>query len=168
MNLTNRSFLLGAWVVGQILCSTAIAQEQNRPAQNEANLQVVHLKAVPLKMLFDKKEFTVVAGWPVEIVFENPDVMPEYNDDYEDRFIIPRLSKSIDPLDLSKALSVKDNFEEALNKLTDAQNFVLYLAYYEGKTQGEIANQLNIPVATVKSKIKVSLMNLKQNLVSGE
>ena len=99
---------------------------------------------------------------------ENPDVMPEYNDDYEDRFIIPRLSKSIDPLDLNTALSVKDNFEEALNKLTDAQNFVLYLAYYEGKTQGEIANQLNIPVATVKSKIKVSLMNLKQNLVSGE
>ncbi|MCH7964769.1 MAG: sigma-70 family RNA polymerase sigma factor [Bacteroidetes bacterium] len=99
---------------------------------------------------------------------ENPDLMPEYNDDYEDRFIIPRLSKSIDPLDLNKALSVKDNFEEALNKLTDAQNFVLYLAYYEGRTHGEIAKQLNIPVATVKSKIKVSLSNLKQNLVSGE
>jgi RNA polymerase sigma-70 factor (ECF subfamily) len=94
--------------------------------------------------------------------------MPEYNDDYEDRFIIPRLSKSIDPLDLNKALSVKDNFEEALNKLTDAQNFVLYLAYYEGKTHSEIAKQLNIPVATVKSKVKVSLLNLKQNLVSGD
>ncbi len=99
---------------------------------------------------------------------ESSEGMPEYNDDYEDRFIIPRLSKSIDPLDLNKALSVKDNFEEALNKLTDAQNFVLYLAYYEGKTHSEIDNQLNIPVATVKSKIKVSLSNLKQNLVSGE
>jgi len=99
---------------------------------------------------------------------ENPKGMPEYNDDYEDRFIIPKLSKSIDPLDLNKALSVKENFEEALNKLTDAQNFVLYLAYYEGKTHNEIANQLNIPVATVKSKVKVSLTNLKQNLVSGE
>ena len=99
---------------------------------------------------------------------ENPKGMPEYNDDYEDRFIIPRLSKSIDPLDLNKALSVKDNFEEALNKLTDAQNFVIYLAYYEGKTHSEIAEQLNIPVATVKSKIKLSLSNLKQNLVSGE
>ncbi len=99
---------------------------------------------------------------------ENPEGMPGYNDDYEDRFIIPRLSKSIDPLDLNKALSVKDNFEEALNKLTDAQNFVIYLAYYEGKTHSEIAKQLNIPVATVKSKIKISLSNLKQNLVSGE
>ncbi len=99
---------------------------------------------------------------------ENPEGMQEYNDDYEDRFIIPKLSKSIDPLDLNKALSVKDNFEEALNKLTDAQNFVLYLAFYEGKTHSEIAKQLNIPVVTVKSKIKVSLSNLKQNLVSGE
>jgi len=99
---------------------------------------------------------------------ENPKGMPEYNDDYEDRFIIPRLSTSIDPLDLNKALSVKDNFEEALNKLTDAQKFVLYLAYYEGKTHSEIAKQLNIPVATVKSKIKLSLSNLKQNIVSGE
>ena len=94
--------------------------------------------------------------------------MPEYNDDYEDYFIIPRLSESIDPLDLNKALSVKDNIEEALNKLTDAQQYVLLLAYYEGKTQSEIAKQLNIPVATVKSKIKLSLSNLKQNLVSGE
>ncbi len=99
---------------------------------------------------------------------ESSEGMPEYNDDYEDRFIIPRLSRSIDPLDLNKALSVKDNFEEALNKLTDAQNFVIYLAYYEGKTHSEIAKQLNIPVVTVKSKIKVSLLNLKQNLVSGE
>ena len=94
--------------------------------------------------------------------------MPGYNDDYEDYFIIPKLSESIDPLDLNKALSVKDNFEEALNKLTDAQKFVLILAYYEGKTQSEIAKRLNIPVATVKSKIKLSLSNLKQYLVSGE
>jgi len=99
---------------------------------------------------------------------ENSEGMPEYNDNYKDRFIIPKLSKSIDPLDLNKALSVKDNFEEALNKLTDAQKFVLYLAYYEGKSHSEIAKQLNIPVATVKSKIKLSLSNLKQNLVSGE
>jgi RNA polymerase sigma-70 factor (ECF subfamily) len=100
---------------------------------------------------------------------ENPEEgMPEYSDDYEDYFIIPRLSKTIDPLDLNKALSVKDNFEEALNKLTDAQKFVLYLAYYDGKTHNEIAKQLNIPVTTVKAKIKLSLSNLKQNLVSGE
>lgn len=98
---------------------------------------------------------------------ENPEGMQEYNDHYKNRYILPKLSKLIDPLDLKKALSVKDNFEKALNKLTDAQKFVLYLAYYDGKTHTEIAKQLNIPVATVKSKIRLSLSNLKQNLVSG-
>jgi RNA polymerase sigma-70 factor (ECF subfamily) len=98
---------------------------------------------------------------------ESTEELPEYNDDYENEYIIPNLSKSIDPLDLNNALSVKENFEEALNNLTDAQQYVVYLAYYEGKTESEIAKKLNIPLPTVKSKIKVALTNLKQNLVSG-
>ena len=98
---------------------------------------------------------------------ESGEELPEYNDDYENDYVIPQLSKSIDPLDLNNALSVKENFEEALNNLTDAQQYVVYLAYYEGKTESEIAKKLNIPLPTVKSKIKVALTNLKQNLVSG-
>ena len=99
---------------------------------------------------------------------ENPEGMQEYNDDYEDRFIIPKLSKIIDPIDLKKALALQEKFERALNNLTDAQKFVLNLAYYEGKTHSEIAKKLNIPAATIKSKIKLSLANLKQNLISGK
>ena len=98
---------------------------------------------------------------------ESTEELPEYNDEYENDYVIPQLSKSIDPLDLNNALSVKENFEEALNNLTDAQQYVVYLAYYEGKTESEIAKKLNIPLPTVKSKIKVALTNLKQNLVSG-
>ena len=98
---------------------------------------------------------------------ESTEELPEYNNDYENEYVIPKLSKSIDPLDLNNALSVKENFEEALNNLTDAQQYVVYLAYYEGKTESEIAKKLNIPLPTVKSKIKVALTNLKQNLVSG-
>lgn len=97
---------------------------------------------------------------------EKGDNYPEYSDDYETRFIIPSLSKSIAPLDLNTALSAKEKYEQALSRLTDAQKFVLYLAYYEGKTQSEIASQLNIPVSTVKSKIQLSLTKLQQNLNS--
>lgn len=93
--------------------------------------------------------------------------LPEYNDEYENDFILPKLSKSIDPLDLKNALSVKENFDTAFNKLTDAQQYVVRLAYYEGRTESEIAKKLNIPLPTVKSKIKVALTNLKQNMVSG-
>ena len=45
-------------------------------ALSELNLQIVRLKAVPEKMLYDKKTFTVTAGKPVKIIFSNPDKMP--------------------------------------------------------------------------------------------
>lgn len=90
-----------------------------------------------------------------------------YSDEYEDYFIIPRLSPEIDELDIRTAISIKGNIEEALHKLTDAQQYVLYLAYYEGLSQNEIALKLKIPVQTVKSKVKIALSNLKDNLLRG-
>ena len=43
--------------------------------KKDPNLQIIVLKSVPEAMRYDKKEFTVKAGQPVEIVFENPDAM---------------------------------------------------------------------------------------------
>ncbi|MDP1993652.1 MAG: sigma-70 family RNA polymerase sigma factor, partial [Ignavibacteria bacterium] len=77
------------------------------------------------------------------------------------------LSPQIDDLDLKTSISIKDNIEKALNKLTDAQKYVLFLAYYEGLTQPEIAQHLRIPAQTVKSKMKIALSNLKDNLLKG-
>ena len=94
--------------------------------------------------------------------------MPEYSDKYEVDFIVPRLSKQIDALDLATANTIKDSVEVALKKLTDAQQYVIYLAYYEGLTQREIAERLNIPYSTVKSKIKIASLNLREYLLKGD
>jgi RNA polymerase sigma-70 factor, ECF subfamily len=91
-----------------------------------------------------------------------------YDDEYENKYILPNLSRLIDPLELEKVTSIKGDIESALNKLTPAQQFVISLAYYEGLTQAEIAERLNIPVTTVKSKIKIALSNLRINLIQGE
>ncbi len=91
-----------------------------------------------------------------------------YTDEFEIKYILPHLSPSIDSLDIKTALNLKENVEIALNKLTDAQQYVIYLAFYEGLTQKEIAEKLNIPLTTVKSKIKIALSNLKENLIKGE
>ena len=98
----------------------------------------------------------------------NSSEMKPYNDEYENKEIIPKLSQTFDPLDLETANNIKDGIEAALNKLTDAQKFVINLAYYEGLTQKEIAERLKIPVPTVKSKIKIALSNLKDNLIKVE
>ena len=41
----------------------------------DPNLQIVKIKSVKEAMQFDVREFSVVAGKPVELVFENPDAM---------------------------------------------------------------------------------------------
>lgn len=97
---------------------------------------------------------------------DNP-VTAEYNDDYENKYIVPRLSPQIDSLDIATAISLKGNIEQALSNLTDAQKYVIHLAYYEGYTQAGIAARLNIPLQTVKSKVQIALSNLKDNLIRG-
>ena len=52
----------------------------------------------------------------------------------------------------------------AFHNLTDAQQYVLSLAYYDGLTESEIAKKLKIPLLTVKSKIRVALNSIKESL----
>ena len=89
------------------------------------------------------------------------------SDGSENDFIVPRLSHLSEPLDLEKALENKNKIEKALNSLTDAQQYVIYLAFYEGLTQDEIADRLKIPLQTVESKIKISLIKLNENFAGG-
>jgi RNA polymerase sigma factor (sigma-70 family) len=94
----------------------------------------------------------------------NP-VTDDYNDEYEDNIIIPKLSGKIDSLDYETAKKIKPDIEKALSKLTDAQKYVIHLSYYEGYTQKGIAEKLKIPLQTVESKIIIAINNLKDNLI---
>ncbi|MEG8947809.1 RNA polymerase sigma factor [Rosettibacter firmus] len=87
-----------------------------------------------------------------------------YDDDYEDYFIIPTFLPDMDSLDLNTAMSLQPKVERALSKLTDTQKYVLHLAYYEGYTIDEIADKLNVPVETVRSKVMNALHSFRDNL----
>ena len=91
-------------------------------------------------------------------------MMPEYDDEYEKGFIIPKLSPEIEALELVDVMNKKEKLEKALGSLTDAQKYVLELSYYGGMDQGEIAGKLNIPTMTVKSKLQVAFGNLMQKV----
>lgn len=90
-----------------------------------------------------------------------------YSDNYEDKYILPHLYPGIKPLELKDALAITGRMQKGMEELTDAQQYVIHLAYFEGLTESEIAAKLNIPVPTVKSKIRVALVSLKENLVKG-
>ena len=95
------------------------------------------------------------------------EALDNYDDTYEDYFIVPRLDKKIDSLDLATAMNIKPKMEEALENLTDAQKYVLHMSFYEGFTLNEIAEKLNVPIQTVREKVMTAVHNLRNNLIGG-
>jgi RNA polymerase sigma factor (sigma-70 family) len=51
--------------------------------------------------------------------------------------------------------------KSVLGKLKDDQQTIIDLAYYEGYTQEEIAKKLNMPVGTVKTKVRQAIITLR-------
>jgi RNA polymerase sigma-70 factor (ECF subfamily) len=54
----------------------------------------------------------------------------------------------------------RDRVRRALLTLPDEQRTALALAYYGGKTQTEIAAELQQPLGTIKSRMKLGLRKL--------
>lgn len=88
----------------------------------------------------------------------------DYTDEYENQFIIPKISSAIAPLELGEAFDNRGIIYSAVNNLTEAQQYVLSLAYYEGLSESQIAEKLNIPLLTVKTKFRVVLNSIKETL----
>lgn len=53
---------------------------------------------------------------------------------------------------------------DALSELPEEQRQVLLLAYFDGFTQSEIANQLGAPLGTVKTRMRSGMTKLRERL----
>jgi RNA polymerase sigma-70 factor, ECF subfamily len=76
---------------------------------------------------------------------------------------------SVDPPvpDVSETVVAQDEgrrVREALQALPPAQRTALELAYYEGRTHREIAEFLEIPLGTAKTRIRDAMQRLRRNL----
>lgn len=89
---------------------------------------------------------------------------PIYDDNYEVEKILPKLSPVIKPITLELALAFSERIRFYKSQLTEVQNLVLNMVFFEGLTDEEISKKLNIPAATVKQKIQTTLGVLMQNL----
>jgi RNA polymerase sigma-70 factor (ECF subfamily) len=59
---------------------------------------------------------------------------------------------------------VSQLISKALEEIPDSQQQVLKMAYYEGLSQSEITEQLNIPLGTVKTRTRQGLLKLRKLL----
>lgn len=84
-----------------------------------------------------------------------------------------RQSKKSVPIDnsvyshetLQTEIDVRDSgLENVINSLDEKYRTLINLAYFQGYTQKEIAEELNMPIGTVKSRIRFAIKELRKVL----
>jgi len=58
--------------------------------------------------------------------------------------------------------------EQSMNKLPQEQRQVLHLSYYRGQSHGAIAAWLDLPIGTVKSRIRLAMQAIRSDILSEE
>ena len=66
--------------------------------------------------------------------------------------------------DSAVAIERTEFVKKALEQLTDEQRHIIELAYFEGLTQNEISEEINIPVGTVKTRMRQAMTKLRETL----
>lgn len=89
---------------------------------------------------------------------------PAYDDLYEFEKIIPKLSPVMKPISLELAMAFAERVRLHKSQLTEVQNLILNMIFFEGLTDDEISKKLNVPEATIKQKVQTILGTLMQNL----
>lgn len=72
--------------------------------------------------------------------------------DKSDVYLLPSTSLNQDVIDL----------KAQLNKIEEKYQIVLNALFFEGMTQQEASEELNIPLGTIKSRLKIGLRELKK------
>ena len=67
-------------------------------------------------------------------------------------------------LDRSAELADRDELERGLRRLSEAQRTILVLTFYLGYAPGDVADALDIPVGTAKSRLHRGLAALRTTL----
>ena len=72
--------------------------------------------------------------------------------------------KSSSPMEVISTEEISIQVRNALKNLSANQRQILEMSYYEGLSQSEIAERLNIPLGTVKTHSRRGLLQLRKNL----
>jgi RNA polymerase sigma-70 factor, ECF subfamily len=68
------------------------------------------------------------------------------------------------PMENAASMEVSSRVKDALSTLPDNQRQILEMAYYDGHSQSEISQNLDIPLGTVKTRSRQGLLKLRNIL----
>lgn len=82
-------------------------------------------------------------------------------------FTLTPVSKYNNPYEELELTERAGMVRKALKNLSVKEREVLYVAYFNGMTQSEISNKFDIPLGTVKYRMRQGMIKLKDLLASG-
>ncbi len=93
--------------------------------------------------------------------------IPVYSDEYEIEFILPNLSNDIELLNLDERNLLSEKVKSWKSHLSEIQNLILSLVYFEGLNDEEIAKRLTVPASQVRNKI-IAIMDVLYQQFTGK
>ena len=78
---------------------------------------------------------------------------------------LPYVAGGRGPEEAAEALSERETVLSALQQLPEEQRLAIELTYFKGFTINEAATRLQVPVGTVKSRLRLALGRLRTRLV---
>ena len=102
--------------------------------------------------------FTITRNQRIDILRKLNRSRAEIVIETEDLWQIPTEDTTICSI---QNLSTEKFVKAAIDKLPEEQMIALRKVYYEGKTHEEVAEELNIPLGTVKGRLRLSLQKLR-------
>jgi RNA polymerase sigma-70 factor (ECF subfamily) len=79
---------------------------------------------------------------------------------HDDDSVLMLPDSALSPLDSITVMEQRERVRDALDKIPSEQRDALMLAYFQGYTQTEIATLLQIPLGTIKTRMRQGLLKL--------
>jgi RNA polymerase sigma-70 factor (ECF subfamily) len=138
-------------------------------AQSDEVLQEVMLEVWRLAPRFDSR-LGSATGWIMTIAHRR--AIDRVRSEVAERGRVERATSRADvgitPVDEDVVDELdRQRVRGALGRLTDLQRTSIELAYFDGLTQAEIATRLDVPLGTVKTRIRDGLIRLRDALGEG-
>ena len=112
----------------------------------------------PAKAAVSTWIFTIARNRRIDMIRRHRRPEPDPND--------PLFQPDPEPtgLEALNAQQIADRVRAALGALPEAQRHVLEMSFFQGFSQGEISQALEVPLGTVKSRVRLAFKTLQQAL----
>ncbi|MBU2885350.1 sigma-70 family RNA polymerase sigma factor [Gilvimarinus agarilyticus] len=110
--------------------------------------------------------FTITRNQRIDILRKLGRLKAEINVETEELWQIP--TENDTTVHSIQALAAEKHLRQSMSQLPEEQLIAVRKVYYEGKTHQEVAQELNVPLGTLKGRLRLSMKKLKVMLEAKE